>query len=425
MSEKTSAGPATLLLAGAGVLWNRMLLACGVRRARDGWRRAVGLVLRGEESTFVLSAFGLDGVSNGSRVGLHEPAAMHALIATRLADFLDHDAACHVRVRVSSSEDWAEPANTASFTLGFETWVDGARRFVPPTLWRPPGASVAGTPERCTPLFNVICRAREDGCCDLWIRANHVGIDGVPVQELLSRLEVAWGIRERVLYPTPEEFAPYELAHTLPGRADLGLIQMFVDFGPLLAWRKKHNARLPEQMTLAAAIQWRLGAHPLFLDLDAGSTVEVGVVGGLARGVGVVVVKPSAFARHPEGLARYVQSFNAQVEANRLRISTGCKTLDAAAFLPAAQARTLLLHALRKTPKAFGSVALTMLKDAKVFGAPIAEAGHDRGFMAIGSAALPTADGRMVGCVTIKGPRPVIAAYPAAIREALGSMPRT
>jgi hypothetical protein len=65
-------------------------------------------------------------------------------------------------------------------------------------------------------------------------------------------------------------------------------------------------------------------------------------------------------------------------------------------------------------------MALTILKDASVFGAPLADAGHVDGFIALGSAALTTRDGRKVGCVTIKGPHQRIADYPRLLSEAVG-----
>jgi hypothetical protein len=69
-------------------------------------------------------------------------------------------------------------------------------------------------------------------------------------------------------------------------------------------------------------------------------------------------------------------------------------------------------------------MALTMLKDAKVFGAPISEFGHAHGFIAVGSVALPARDGSRVGCVTVKGPEARIALYPELIRKAVEATPR-
>lgn len=69
--------------------------------------------------------------------------------------------------------------------------------------------------------------------------------------------------------------------------------------------------------------------------------------------------------------------------------------------------------------KAFGTFALSVLKDAKVFGAPIGEIGHDDGFLALGSAALTANNGSKVACATIKGAATRIGGHPAAIREAI------
>ena len=154
-----------------------------------------------------------------------------------------------------------------------------------------------------------------------------------------------------------------------------------------------------------------------------GSTVEVGPVAGLAPGVGVVVVRPESYAADPGGLKRYVRDFNRQVELTRGRASAGCKTLDALAFAPARIATTVLYDALHRGGAAFGSLGLTMLKDARVFGAPSAGEPHANGFIAVGSMALPTAGPRRVGCVWAKGPPDRVADYPAVVQEAVNGCP--
>ena len=64
-----------------------------------------------------------------------------------------------------------------------------------------------------------------------------------------------------------------------------------------------------------------------------------------------------------------------------------------------------------------------MLKDAAIFGTPIAEVDHADGFITIGSVSLPRSDGRKggVGCVTVKGPAERIADYPRLIAHAIAS----
>jgi hypothetical protein len=46
---------------------------------------------------------------------------------------------------------------------------------------------------------------------------------------------------------------------------------------------------------------------------------------------------------------------------------------------------------------AFGSVGLTVLKDSKVFGAPLGDTGHANDFIAIGGISHEAADGKRVG----------------------------
>ncbi len=420
MPLSRSSPPLPSLLAGAGLLsWQQLLIRAGLRERVDGWRRAACVVLRDEASTFILSGFGLAGASHES-ASAGTLTEMEALIRGRLGAFLRNEPATHVRIQRFAHEDVIERADHPSYSLGFETWRDGPSRFVPPDRW--PGGFETGGPRAPTenPLLCFVVRVGEEGACDVWMRCNHAGIDGVPAQELMTRLEKAWGAGPRVVaYPTPRDFKPLATPRGC-GRncgSDLAEVQTFLDFGPLLAWRKARNSTLPEPMTLGAAIMWRLSRHERFARLHIGTTVEVGPVGSLARGVGVVVAH--AGAAPSGGLAEFVRDFNRRVELTRRRESSGCRTLDAAARLHPRLAGDLLRHTLRTQPRAFGTMAITMLKDAKVFGAPIADAGHRDGFVAIGDVGLPAADGRRVGCICIKGPRGVIAEYPGLLRRVL------
>ncbi len=407
----------TLLLAAGGLMLNRALLAARLRRRIDGWRRAAALMLRDECSTFVLSAFGLD-IWSDAPPGPRSIDQTRAHAAQRLAAFLAAEPVCHLAVERGPIADRVHPVPGPSYTLAFEPWAPGPARFMPPDHWH--GERSPATPAQSGVFKNIILRISDAGRADVWVRVNHAAADGVPVQELLSRLQSAWG--GDAVYPSPAEFAPFERPRTVEGRPELCIIQAFVDFAPLLAWRKRENARLPEPMTVSAAMLWcfaqTLGDHPI------GTTVEVAPAHGLDRGVGVVVTRPEDYPAHADGLSRYVRDFNRDLELTRLRASASCKTLDAAAFLPAKLELALLRHALDRTPRAFGTLALTMLKDARVFGVPIGAAGHARGFIAVGSLALPTAGGGRVGCITVKGPRGVIDDYPARIRQAVESCKR-
>ncbi|MBY0307712.1 MAG: hypothetical protein K2Q09_03130, partial [Phycisphaerales bacterium] len=298
-------------------------------------------------------------------------------------------------------------------------------RFVPPSRWAPPGeADPYSRRDGDAPMMQLVCRVRDDGRCDVWARMNHVAADGVPMQEVLTRLEAAWPAPEPVVYPTPEAFAPFGAPRPAPGgRPGLAEATFFADFSALLSWRRAVNASLPagETMTISAALLWRLSQQPEFRRLHFGTTVETGEADGLPRGVGVNVVHPARYGglQGERAVAAYVRDFNRRLWRNRRRAGQGTRTLDAAALLPARYSTPLLLFALSRTRSAIGTMALTMLKDAKVFWTPIAQAGHDDGFIAIGSIALPTADGRRVGCVSIKGPAERIARHTPLIARAI------
>ena len=89
------------------------------------------------------------------------------------------------------------------------------------------------------------------------------------------------------------------------------------------------------------------------------------------------------------------------------------------ALLPAGlQIRSIRNH-LGIVNETYGTIGLTVLRDAKVFVAPISDVGFDDGFIAAGSMLLPAADGRFVGAVTVKGPAEKVRAYPPAIRRAV------
>jgi hypothetical protein len=405
------------------VVPNRWFLRLGLRRRVDGWRRGAGLVLRRESATFVLSAFGLD-LRSDIDPSSDKPIDDRAHVAARLAAFLGGCTVFHRRVRRTASADYAEPCAGPTYTLGFEPWVDGPARFVRPETWDGTDCSPPPPPDQtdCTfdPLLNIVCRVHPaDGVVDVWMRANHVGIDGVPVQEALSELESAWGCRQTVVYPTPEEFAPYSTPRRCPSRTELAEAQTFMDFTPLLAWRKRQNDALAQTMTVSAALTWCLARHPAFTNRFIASAVEVPPARGIGRGVSMLVIRPSDYFQRPEGLAQFVHDFNRQLYLIRGRRSSTLKILDAAALMPARLELALLRLAMSRGGKDFGSLGLTILKHASVFGTPCADAGHPDGFMAIGNVCLPATDGRRVGSVTIKAPAEKITDYAENLRQAI------
>ena len=62
---------------------------------------------------------------------------------------------------------------------------------------------------------------------------------------------------------------------------------------------------------------------------------------------------------------------------------------------------------------------MTIIRDAKVFVAPMTDLGLGHGFIAIGNTNLPTADGRRVAAVTIKGEPDRIRGHAAVLHRVL------
>ena len=385
------------------VLWRRLLMALHLAKLRDGWRRGAGIALRGQEATFVLSAFGL--------------SANEKIVKDCLEQLLSDESAYHLAIQADKYEDWVVPQSTTSFTWRCEGWQDGWSRFVRPDTWQGVVHGLAPDKVNQKCLFNFVVRAGVHDVCDVWMRVNHVGIDGVLAQELLSKLEKALGKGE-VIFPGFEQFQTVMTPKVVEGRPQAIELQLFLDLRPLVEWRRQQNARLNQNMTLSAALLWWLATHDAFRQLRMGTTVDLAANEGCGRGVGVIVIRPGAFLKQPDGLALYVQQFNQQLEQTRSRQDAGTRTLNAAAALPARFERALLRHALRSNT-AFGHLGLTVLRNASVFGAPIADVGHDHGFIALGNVSLPTESGAPVASITVKGEAVVIDNYVLYLHQAL------
>lgn len=410
----------TLAVGLALTLFNRLALRLRLRRRVDGWRRAVGLVFRSEATTFVLSAFGLDLWSDAEtrQPGL---SAAQDHLRRRLHEFLCREPCMHVGIRRGVHEDRPIVCGVPSYTLRLEPFVHGPARFVSPVDWDGEDSRPGLDAGASRPLANVVCRVNADGQADLWIRVNHIAADGVPVQEMLTRLEAAWGVRQALSYPSTRAFAPLSVPRICPGRPDLAEVQIFLDFAPFLDWRKKENARLPESMTVAAGFLWALARHPAFAGIRFGTTVDVPPTGGLGRSVGMIMIRPADYLGRPDGLAEYVGDFNRELELTRRRAGAGWELLDAIGLLPGRLAGAVLGYALEQAPTR-ATLVLTIVKDARVFGAPVSEVGSANGVIALGRLDLPREGGGSVGCVTIKGPVQKIAAYPRFIAEAIRSL---
>lgn len=485
------------------VLFGKALIACRLRRAPEGWRRTVGVLLRSESTRFALSAFGVR-VPGGGGAG----TAIDTQIARALVSHLATEPDAHfaltwdrwvtlrrrtewvdvVLLRFSAAGDLVavEPHLSAARTESIDSAMreNVHRRLVAaynstthlPEERRPfallnaviatarPEMAAAhaylhrllaacsvsveaidrSVPEQrfAPPQFcerrslgfgylSIVARPDPSGrTTDLWFSAHHVGLDGVPLQELVSRLERAWGHAEAVVFPNAGTGAPFvdPRACSAPGERQVDHLITFADFAPVRALRKDLNARfgasIGGEVTFGALLAWLLTREPEFAGVRVASTVDVAASGGYDRDVDVVPLRPADFASGDSndpwgGFVEYVREFNRLIAASRTRTSPLRAGMQTAGLLPAwahAQAVRADPGALDST---FGTLCITIVRDAKVFVAPMTDFGLRHGFFAIGSADLVTADGRRVASVSIKGDAGEVAHYPSILQRVI------
>ena len=140
--------------------------------------------------------------------------------------------------------------------------------------------------------------------------------------------------------------------------------------------------------------------------------------GAEPRCVDFVVIRPADYADLPT----FSKEFDRQVEACRTRLSQTRAAIRAISLLPPRLAMAALTLNPERTNATFGTVGLTILRDAKVFLAPMSDTGFDDGFVAIGGMSLPTADDRRVGAVSVKGTSGKSEAVLIALRNAVAQM---
>jgi hypothetical protein len=489
-------------VAALSVLGGRAAVLAGLRRAPEGWRRTVGILLRSEPTRFALSAFGLrvpsivsasagpgttgeDRVARGLLLHLaNEPDAHFSLESNRFvtirrrtsvadvvvlrfssdgrleglrpwlagagppaADADAHDRVHHaiiaaynrtagleeierpqrlladVRQRIPPAELGYARRVLSACCLSFETrdLADPAARFAPPRF--------SGRRTLGFGYLSWIARLDSAGdAVDLWVSAHHVGLDGVPLQDLLGRLERAWGTAAHVPFPPATRgtafFGPHPCHVT--GERPVDLLTTFVDLAPVQALRRDLSARLADavggEVTLGTLMAWLLSQEPEFSGVRVASTVDVAASGGYERDVDVVSLRPADYVTGPgpwDGLAPFAREFNRLIAACRTRTSPVRTGMQTAGLLPPWAHATLVRSAPASLDDTFGTLCITIIRDAKVFIAPMTDLGLGLGFFAIGSAALPSADGGTVTSVSVKGDAGRIAHYPAILQRAI------
>lgn len=493
------------ITATASVLAGKAMIALGLRRPPEGWRRTVGILLRSESTRFALSVFGLCVPQSDSAVRpgrepfryrtaqalqaflAREPDAHFALewrrpITNRRPipavdlvvlqfgqdgrlEAIDpylatsgssppasnargrvHDAIVQAYNRTSQLPEIVRPGGLldgvravlesadlradeayaerllAASCLSFELIdpSDPAQRFRPPAF--------AARRALGFGYLSWVARTGAADTVDLWVSAHHVGLDGVPLQDLLDRLERTWGAGDVVAFPPPARGRAFIDPHPChaPGEREVDQLVTFVDLSPVFALREDLNARharaIGGQVTFGTLIAWLISQDPEFAGVRIASTVDVPASSGYERDVDVVSLRAADYATGEGpwgGFVAYAREFNRLIAAARARTSPVRVGMQTAGMIPA-WAHAAIVHANPASlDDAFGTLCVTIVREARVFMAPMTDLGLSHGFFAIGSARLPSAAGTLVTSVSVKGEAGRIAHYPAILQRVI------
>ena len=273
-------------------------------------------------------------------------------------------------------------------------------------------------------LLNILCRFNADfDQADLWIQINHVPVDGVPMQEVLSRLKEEWGTAGELKYPglSKQRSITPVLCTTKKGKKGMYSSYRFVDFRPLIAARRKLNASFAERIggsiTLVSMFLWGLAHEAIFHNKKFVFTVDLEKTDAAERTPGVVFIRPEKFIDRKTPIAGFL---NYQIELNARLVSTRARSSESYELMELYALTSPIVYWLTRKcmPHAMaefvGTIGVTMIKDADIFLSPLSDINTD-GFLALGSLRRPTVDGEEAGYVSARAPRDKVNRYLDAV----------
>ncbi len=276
-------------------------------------------------------------------------------------------------------------------------------------------------------LCGIICRFSADLAeADLWWQFNHVMVDGAPMQDVLTKLKQEWGTVGHIVFP------PLNGLISPPEIMDCGngvfRARFFADFTPLMRLRNSLNRMCLNEMngkaSFAALIMWGLSRHPYFSKRKMLLPVDFHNQDG-NRQLGLLIMRPALFDQSRTPLASYCRF---QTEMNRKLEETRNGYAESSEFLALCSMLHPVFYLLTQklAPKALeeivGTMGISIIADAEVFVSPLTDFQID-GFMSLGSALIPTLNGRRAGSVCICGTRDQISLYYEAVRKLIQDLP--
>jgi hypothetical protein len=227
---------------------------------------------------------------------------------------------------------------------------------------------------------------------------HHTGGDGGPMQEIFTRLETVWGTEPGILFPPDTGDQPKILpCFASADERPLHLITDFIDFSALLRLREDLKPRFTKDgiqaIPVGALFLWCLAHQPEFEGVKFANAVDVPANETNQRGVDLVPICPGEYSAQ-RGFADYLRDFNQLLLDARNRRTKSYHAMRNLAVLPP----SLASAALRLNPEAgrstFGTVGVSIVKDAKVVVGTMADKGFVGGFIVVGNMALPSRNGQ-------------------------------
>ncbi len=294
--------------------------------------------------------------------------------------------------------------------------AEAQERFTPPDFLRcqHPGHGLLNVHARMEPSLGEV---------DLWFQIHHSPVDGVPMQEVLTTLRAEWGESTRVRLPAAGASVRPWVCGRGEGQEQHCALEV-LDFRPLLEARARiSQALLPERgrpVPLSAFLLWALAHQPAFADKKIVLPVDVPATQAEERTLGVLAIRPSVYFNEDTraGFLAYLHAFEQRLEGTRGRRSATYSALRAFALSPPFLYEAQRRMAGAATAEGFGSLGVTIIRDAEVFLPPLGDANPD-GFLAFARLEQPSEDGGSVGVVGIKGTASQVESYREALRDML------
>jgi hypothetical protein len=274
------------------------------------------------------------------------------------------------------------------------------------------------------PVHIVCRRVQGTSAIDLWMQVHHAAADGAAMAEVLDRLVTEWGTTHDVKFPADDpDASPAGMipCHTSNGERPVHLITDFLDFTPLMTMKRELFQEHGIQIPLSGLLVWCLGHQPEFVGRKFSVAVDLPAAEGHERSVDLVAIRAADFFQCEQPLAAFATGFNDLVDTARHRATQTLLAMRRLAGLPRFAAAFAVQNFPGISARTFGTIGLSVLKSAPLFVGPIADAGFEDGFIAIGNMELPDARGGNVAAVSIKGEAAIIARYPRALRRAIAT----